>query len=82
MMPPLPPVSFGKCTGRPGVDFRAGREQRLHHRGMVFRGRQHQRRLSPPLLRSVDVGAGSSSIFTASTLPVRAAVISAVSPSP
>ena len=55
----------------------------LHDRRVVFGGRPHQRRLSAPLLRRRSPWRRrSSSIFTASTLPVRAAVISGVSPSP
>ena len=42
---------------RPGVHVGAGRDQRLHHRGLALGGRPHQRGLSAPLFDRVDLGA-------------------------
>ena len=49
---PLPVVDR-----RPGVDVGAGRDERLHHRGLALGGRPHQRRLPAPLFHGVDLGA-------------------------
>ena len=52
------------------------------HRGLALRGRPHQRRLPAPLLARIDLRAVlRAAARAASTLPVRATIISAVWPS-
>ena len=64
------------------VDLGAGRRQRANHVGVILGRRPHQRGLAEPALAGVDVGAARrQQRRTVSTLPVRAAVISTVSPS-
>ena len=70
------------AAGRSGRDVGAVLDERLHDRDVPFAGRPHESGLAARAFPGVDVGAARDQhAFTTPAIPVRAAVISAVSPS-